>query len=357
MGALIASLQFHYQASEFLDPLARSICTVAVTKLIKHNKGLIDGREELVTVWNIFFAWDSMLERCTPDRLTMIECIGELVDLVVQHDHGLTKRILEDLLCMGQRSVNEKQTSRKVLTRMFSLLIRKNATENSDLIFDLFLSLLNPYNESNYDLLDWAIRAVLDVVKSKEIPKPLVRFTDFLLEHLSSQHETVRFGAGISLNAVIETTKGEILDAVPHLLPEIVDGLISMDFYSLYLNLSMLKTIHKHLKLPDSDLSDIENMLGNQFTPFKLPISYNELHVLSQTSKPQITMNKITTFVSKVMAAFEMKSPHFFKYFSTFNFVSTQEQLRRLDVIYLWIVKLENVCFYQNFNISLHSTC
>lgn len=248
-------------------------------------------------------------------------------------------------------------TLQKLLTKSPKELGTQTITKylTKDGIFSLFLGLLNPTNEAYYDLLDYAIKETVQTASKSakdELTRAISVYSKSLLEHMSSTHPLVRYGANTSFYALLSCGKGNIQTFYPAIFNELVDGLITIDFYSIYLHVSMLHIMSTQLGISPDTIKDIDSAFKNYLPTERNGKSYDELNSFQWISE-ESQLGKLKRIMGLTLNSTKVEVPSFQKYMSAFEFLPQKIQLRQLDIIYLWALKLNEVLFFERFMIKV----
>jgi hypothetical protein len=78
----------------------RCVCVLVLTKLISHNPTVFQTDDNLVTIWNLCFSFNTLdtVFSFTPDRIILIQSLGYLAPIYCSEDIELAYKVIESLL-------------------------------------------------------------------------------------------------------------------------------------------------------------------------------------------------------------------------------------------------------------------
>ncbi|KAL7747616.1 hypothetical protein RI367_007057 [Sorochytrium milnesiophthora] len=320
--------------------------------------------DHLAVVWNVFFAVSTQTSEhilsgsCTPERLCMVESLGELSPLYCAEDHALALRVIDSLL----RLPNKARRTWMMQTRKESAAIKSTLRavyerlSKRDDVYRVFLGLVNPNDEHAYDLLDWAIQTFAHtsrpVSAASALSKPLssgssaalLRYVESLANHFRAPSALVRHGAAISLHASLRMYS-RLTDDVPQLYGFVLAGVLDTDHLVSAVYLTVLAA------LPQSVDNGVRDMVARFRQRTTAEHSYDVLYgrrggLADDDSSAETTLDRILNTAAKRCPT---PVPWLLqRVASTLDHLQLQDKLRQIAVIKHWCA---NLAHYDNVTV------
>ncbi|KAJ3300091.1 hypothetical protein HK104_004560 [Borealophlyctis nickersoniae] len=385
--ALVAGLECFYTCPDWT---VRGICNSALARIVYENEGVFLEEDHLAAIWNLFFSINSipLISKVFPDRVVIIKALGLLAPLYSLADTALTYRIIDTLLRLKDKvlALNENphgpetEAIQGTLRNIFEKLSEKPAvgtpgstpptastpdtgaggtvvssgggagTHGSDIMgtgYTLFMNLLNPNDESAYNLLPWALETYTATLlpnppqssKQKKYPvkdfPPLTNFIQSLSNHFRATPALVRYGACVCLHAALTICPTLVADH-KELYVFVVAGALDTGSLSAFLYMSMLETI----EMPEGvSLKEIIGKLRHaEYDARNYDAVFGD-SIISEDGGKHIRLADVLDLAVKGSPAMPPKQLH--KIANSLEYLSKQMKLKQLEMIRLWGSKTE----------------
>jgi hypothetical protein len=266
---LVSSLEpYYFHPRSDVQDLSIS----AVSSIIAECSVAFVENHGLSAVWNLYFLLESFVDDSEglafPSRPCKAICdaLSALAPLYVANERTLTFQILNKMMCLGNKSVEEEASISSCLKNIFRLVADIDEDSKRYSMVPMFLSLLSTHHEQQYDLLHSALMAYYlisfhprsvfqdpaalkmyddacsnsgdhvarrqangtdlrnrrnkhaanlamlsaSAQEAVECPPVVSIFTDSLLQHFQAASELVRYGAALCLHASLLIYGGHV---------------------------------------------------------------------------------------------------------------------------------------------------
>ncbi|KAJ3041918.1 hypothetical protein HDV00_008427 [Rhizophlyctis rosea] len=364
--AVVAGLEIFHTCPDWT---ARGICNSALARLVFENEKIFLEEDQLAAIWNLFFSISSipLISKIFPDRIVIIKALGLLAPLYSLADTALTYRIVDTLMRLKGKTVQETDAIKGTLKKIFEKLSERatsgdqtaagmylshielkvvvNDNQSVGEGYSLFMNLINPNDEYAYDLLPWSLETYTISLlpnppatsKQKKVPvkefAPLTDFIQSLDNHFRATPALVRYGACVSLHSSLMICPTLVADH-KDLYIYVVNGALDTDYLSAFLYLSMLESI----KMPEGV------SLKDAISKFR-HVDYDSLHYDAiycepvERSTSMIQLSDILDLAVKGSPPLANKTLH--RLATSLEYLNKSMKLKQMETIRLWGSKSE----------------